>query len=53
MGGRFRSVMPSNLATVGAIARESLPAAGVEYATEANRRELVRLFRRRVILGRW
>lgn len=33
-------------AQVGAIARESLPAAGVEYATEANRRELLRIYRR-------
>lgn len=31
---------------VGAIARESLPARSVEYATEANRVELVRIFRR-------
>lgn len=46
MGGRFRSVMPSNLAKVGAIARESLPAAGVEYASDANRRELLRMYRR-------
>lgn len=46
MGGRFRSVMPSDLARVGAIARESLPAAGVEYASEANRLELTRFFRR-------
>lgn len=47
MGGRFRSVMPSDLARVGAIARESLPAAGVEYASDANRLELTRFFRRR------
>ncbi|KAL4424322.1 hypothetical protein ABPG75_001623 [Micractinium tetrahymenae] len=46
MGGRFRSVMPSDLSRVGAIARESLPAAGVEYATAANKVELVRFFRR-------
>lgn len=46
MGGRFRSVMPSDLANVGAIARESLPAPSVEYATEANRVELRRLFTR-------
>ncbi|GAB4821650.1 hypothetical protein N2152v2_008696 [Parachlorella kessleri] len=45
MGGRFRSVMPSDLTKVGAIARESLPAAGVEYASEANRRELLRMYR--------
>lgn len=49
MGGRFRSVMPSDLARVGAIARESLPAAGVEYASEANRLELTRFFRRRAL----
>ncbi|PSC67403.1 pfkB family carbohydrate kinase [Micractinium conductrix] len=46
MGGRFRSVMPSDVAKVGAIARESMPAAGVEYATEKYRIELRRLFRR-------
>ena len=46
MGGRFRSVMPSDLAKVGAIARESLPARGVEYATDANRTELRRFYYR-------
>jgi hypothetical protein len=46
MGGRFRSVMPSDLARVGAIARESLPAKGAQYASESNRTELVRFFRR-------
>lgn len=46
MGGRFRSVMPSDLARVGAIARESLPAPGVEYASSSARRELFRLFKR-------
>ncbi|PRW59668.1 pfkB family carbohydrate kinase [Chlorella sorokiniana] len=46
MGGRFRSVMPSDLAKVGAIARESLPATHAEYATDASRVELARYFRR-------
>lgn len=46
MGGRFRSVMPSDLAQVGAIAKESMPAAGMQYATDEKRRELARLFRR-------
>ncbi|KAL4859030.1 hypothetical protein ACK3TF_000816 [Chlorella vulgaris] len=46
MGGRFRSVMPSDLVKVGAIARESLPAPSVEYATPASRIELRRLFSR-------
>ena len=46
MGGRFRSVMPSDLARVGAIARESMPAAGVEYASDRARRELFRYFKR-------
>eukprot|EP00887_Chlorella_sp_A99_P006755 scaffold3.g6755.t1 len=46
MGGRFRGVMPSDLARVGAIAHESLPAAGADYATGPARRELLRFFRR-------
>lgn len=46
MGGRFRSVMPSDLLKVGAIGRESLPAGGMQYATEEKRTELLRFFRR-------
>lgn len=46
MGGRFSSVMPSDLTQVGAIARESLPAAGMQYAREEKRSELSRFFRR-------
>jgi hypothetical protein len=46
MGGRFRSVMPSDLTKVGALARESMPAAGMQYATDEKRRELARFFRR-------
>lgn len=46
MGGRFRSVMPSDLTKVGAIARESMPAAGMQYAGEEKRLELLRFFRR-------
>ena len=46
MGGRFRSVMPSDLTRVGAIARESMPAAGINYATDEKRRELFRFFKR-------
>ena len=46
MGGRFRSVMPSNLIYPGACAIESLPAPGSEYASQAAKGELRRLFAR-------
>ena len=46
MGGRFSSVMPSNVGRVGAVACESRPAVGVEYAGERVRRELLHLLRR-------
>jgi len=46
MGGRFGSVMPSDLTKIGAIARESMPAAGMQYAGEEKKRELIRFFRR-------
>jgi len=46
MGGKFRSVMPSDLTKVGAIAKESMPAAGMQYATDEKRRELFRFFKR-------
>jgi hypothetical protein len=45
-GGRFSSVMPSDLAAPGALAFESLPAAGRDYAGSGARRELARIFRR-------
>jgi hypothetical protein len=45
-GGRFSSLMPSDLAAPGALAYESIPAAGGEYAPPAVKRELVRIFRR-------
>jgi hypothetical protein len=45
-GGRFSSLMPSDLAAPGALAFESLPAAGPDYAAPGARRELVRIFRR-------
>ena len=48
MGGRFRSVMPSNLVYPGACAIESLPAPGSEYASHAAKGELRRLFARSV-----
>ena len=41
MGGKFRSVMPSDVVKVGAIARESMPAAGMNYATDEKRTELL------------
>ena len=46
MGGRFRSVMPSNLVYPGACAIESLPAPGSEYASQAAKGELRRRFAR-------
>ena len=46
MGGRFRSVMPSDLFKPGAMARESLRAPGRDYASSVNREELQRLMRR-------
>ncbi|KAL6766357.1 hypothetical protein ACKKBG_A35715 [Auxenochlorella protothecoides x Auxenochlorella symbiontica] len=46
MGGRFRSVMPSDLSRVGAIALESMPTRGIEYASRGKRRELFRFFKR-------
>ena len=48
MGGRFRSVMPSDLVFPGACAVESLPAPGSEYASQAAKGELRRLFARSV-----
>lgn len=46
VGGSFRTIMPSDLTKVGAIAKESIPAAGMQYAGEEKRRELIRMFRR-------
>lgn len=48
MGGRFRSIMPSDLFKPGAMARESLRAPGRDYASTVNREELQRLMRRYV-----
>ena len=46
MGGRFRSLMPSNLLAPGALAFESIPARGDAYAVPGMKRELSRMFRR-------
>jgi hypothetical protein len=46
MGGRFRSLMPSNLVAPGALAFESMPARGDAYARPLMRRELSRIFAR-------
>jgi hypothetical protein len=46
VGGSFRAIMPSDLTKVGALAKESIPAAGMQYATDEKRRELIRMFRR-------
>lgn len=51
MGGRFRSVMPSDLSRVGAIALESMPTRGIEYASRGKRRELFRFFKRHAVGG--
>ncbi|GBF99262.1 hypothetical protein Rsub_11787 [Raphidocelis subcapitata] len=45
-GGRFSSLMPSDLAAPGALAFESIPAVGNDYASPGVRRELARIFRR-------
>lgn len=46
LGGRFRSVLPSDLFAPGAMAVESIPSPGAQYANEVSRGELARLFRR-------
>jgi len=46
MGGRFRTVMPSDLRYPGANASASLPAAGEGYIGEAQRQELQYFFQR-------
>ena len=53
MGGRFRSVMPSDLFKPGAMARESLRAPGRDYASTINREELQRLMRRYQCCTTW
>lgn len=40
LGGRFRSVLPSNLAHPGAFARSSLPAVNHNYASQAAKHKL-------------
>ena len=47
LGGRFRSLLPSDLFWPGAMAMESLPAPSAQYAASEHRGELYRLFRRR------
>jgi hypothetical protein len=46
MGARFRNALPSDLRRVGALARESLLAPGAAYATQAERSEIARQFKR-------
>lgn len=46
MGGKFRNLMPSDLFKAGAMARESLPALGKQYAVERQRGELKLMMRR-------
>eukprot|EP00877_Chromochloris_zofingiensis_P002503 jgi/Chrzof1/12253/Cz06g27090.t1 len=46
MGGRFSSLMPSDLSKPGSLAFESIPAKSDEYAQPSIKRELVRIFKR-------
>jgi hypothetical protein len=49
MGGRFSSLLPSDLSKPGALAFESIPAKthnSEDYATAGVKRELARMFRR-------
>lgn len=46
LGGSFRSVLPSDLRFPGALAKESLPARGSDYATDIQRAELRLLHQR-------
>ena len=46
MGGRYRSLLPSDLVKPGACAVESLPAPGSAYAHGVSKGELARLMRR-------
>ena len=52
MGGRYRSLLPSDISRVGSCAVESIPAPGSAYAQGTSKGELVRLMRRREGKGR-
>lgn len=45
LGGVFRTIMPSDLLTVGAVARESIPAKGINYASDSQRKKLAKFYR--------
>jgi len=45
-GGRFRSILPSDVRFPGALARATVPARGADYATHAAKQKLVTLYRR-------
>ncbi len=57
-GGRFRSILPSDLRFVGACARESIPipvrsnleAMRSNYSSSIQKQELLRMFRRLVVV---
>eukprot|EP00193_Tetraselmis_chui_P007693 CAMPEP_0177765350 /NCGR_PEP_ID=MMETSP0491_2-20121128/7947_1 /TAXON_ID=63592 /ORGANISM="Tetraselmis chuii, Strain PLY429" /LENGTH=261 /DNA_ID=CAMNT_0019281697 /DNA_START=41 /DNA_END=823 /DNA_ORIENTATION=+ len=46
LGGRFRNILPSNLAMPGAFASQSIFAKDASYCTPAQKNELIRAFRR-------
>ena len=46
LGGRFRSVMPSDLFAPGAMAVMSLPSPGARYAGDASRDKLRQMYQR-------
>ena len=45
LGGVFRSVMPSDVLYVGAVAKHSIPAKGTTYASETERRKITNFYR--------
>lgn len=59
LGGRFRNMLPSDLFMRGSFARQSLPAPGPGYATEATKQKLRDFMRRsagiqsRLVLYLW
>jgi len=46
LGGRFRTMLPSDVRYPGAFAKESIPANGKAYANEVQRKSILSLYRR-------